>query len=63
MALAGGVGVKLASDVDLPQHGWFFGEDQARYLVACAFDQAEDAQAHMAKGGHIGKILLSRQQS
>ena len=28
-----------------------------------AFDQAEDAQAHMAKGGHIGKILLSRQQS
>ena len=26
------------------------------------FDQAEDAQAHMAKGGHVGKILLSRQQ-
>ncbi|GAB5455474.1 MAG: NAD(P)H-quinone oxidoreductase [Henriciella sp.] len=27
------------------------------------FDQAEAAQAHMAKGGHVGKILLSRQQS
>nr|WP_083332679.1 NAD(P)H-quinone oxidoreductase [Hyphomonas sp. Mor2] len=27
------------------------------------FEQAEQAQAHMAKGGHIGKILLSRQQS
>ncbi|MEM7327973.1 MAG: NAD(P)H-quinone oxidoreductase [Pseudomonadota bacterium] len=27
------------------------------------FDEAEAAQAHMAKGGHIGKILLSRQQS
>ncbi|MEM9053884.1 MAG: NAD(P)H-quinone oxidoreductase [Pseudomonadota bacterium] len=27
------------------------------------FDQAEAAQAHMTKGGHIGKILLSRQQS
>lgn len=27
------------------------------------FEAAEDAQAHMAKGGHIGKILLSRQQS
>lgn len=27
------------------------------------FDQAEAAQAQMAKGGHIGKILLSRQQS
>ena len=26
-----------------------------------AFDQAEAAQAHMAKGGHVGKILLSRQ--
>ena len=28
-----------------------------------AFDQAEAAQAHMAKGGHVGKILLSRQQT
>jgi NADPH2:quinone reductase len=27
------------------------------------FEDAESAQAHMAKGGHIGKILLSRQQS
>lgn len=31
--------------------------------TAYSFEQAEDAQAHMAKGGHIGKILLSRQQS
>jgi len=28
-----------------------------------SFEEAEQAQAHMAKGGHIGKILLSRQQS
>ena len=27
------------------------------------FEDAEAAHAHMAKGGHIGKILLSRQQS
>lgn len=27
------------------------------------FEEAEQAHAHMAKGGHIGKILLSRQQS
>lgn len=27
------------------------------------FEEAERAHAHMAKGGHIGKILLSRQQS
>ena len=26
-----------------------------------AFEQADAAQAHLAKGGHIGKILLSRQ--
>lgn len=26
------------------------------------FEDAEAAQAHMAKGGHIGKILLSREQ-
>lgn len=28
-----------------------------------SFEQAEDAHAHMARGGHIGKILLSREQS
>ena len=28
-----------------------------------SFEDAEAAQAHMTKGGHIGKILLSRQQS
>lgn len=27
------------------------------------FEEAEQAHAHMAKGGHIGKILLSQQQS
>ena len=27
------------------------------------FEKAEEAQAHMAQGGHIGKILLSRQHS
>ncbi|MEM9375758.1 MAG: zinc-binding dehydrogenase, partial [Pseudomonadota bacterium] len=27
------------------------------------FDEAEAAHAHLAKGGHIGKILLSRPQS
>ena len=28
-----------------------------------AFEEAESAHTHMAQGGHIGKILLSRQQS
>jgi phosphoribosylformylglycinamidine synthase subunit PurL len=60
MALAGGVGVKLASDVDLPQHAWFFGEDQGRYLVAVSRDDAEAMLAEADKAGvpatHVGKV-------
>ncbi len=37
MAAAGGIGVQLDTD-DTPI---LFGEDQARYLIACSFDQAE----------------------
>jgi phosphoribosylformylglycinamidine synthase len=37
MAHAGAVGVQVTSD----NTGFLFGEDQARYLVACNFDQAE----------------------
>jgi phosphoribosylformylglycinamidine synthase len=37
MAEAGGVGVQIDTD-DKAQ---LFGEDQARYLIACNFDQAE----------------------
>ncbi|MGO1120833.1 phosphoribosylformylglycinamidine synthase subunit PurL [Rhodovibrionaceae bacterium A322] len=33
MALAGKIGAEIASATDLPAHAWFFGEDQARYLV------------------------------
>ena len=41
MALAGGVGVVLASDPGMAMHKWFFGEDQARYLLAVAADDEE----------------------
>jgi phosphoribosylformylglycinamidine synthase subunit PurL len=34
MALASGVGVQLRAPDDLPVHGFLFGEDQARYLIA-----------------------------
>ena len=37
MAHEGGVGIQLTSD----DTEFLFGEDQARYLVACNFDQAE----------------------
>jgi phosphoribosylformylglycinamidine synthase len=36
IALASGVGVTIEADPSLPPLAWFFGEDQARYLVACA---------------------------
>jgi len=33
MALASGIGIKLAHEGKLPMHGFLFGEDQARYLL------------------------------
>ncbi len=40
MALAGGIGVTIdaGDDVSVP---WLFGEDQGRYVLTCAADQAE----------------------
>lgn len=34
MAFATGVGVALTNPSDLPAHAWYFGEDQARYLIS-----------------------------
>lgn len=50
MAEAGGVGVQIDSD-DMAD---LFGEDQARYLVACNFDQAE---ALMLAAGQAGVTI------
>jgi phosphoribosylformylglycinamidine synthase len=47
MAEAAGVGVEIES-TDM---GQLFGEDQARYLVACNFDQAEALMGAAAKAG------------
>ena len=52
MAEAGEVGVVLDA-ADTPT---LFGEDQARYLVACNFDQAE---ALMAEAGRVGITITS----
>ena len=38
MALAAGTGVALDAHTGLTAAEWFFGEDQGRYLVACAED-------------------------
>jgi phosphoribosylformylglycinamidine synthase len=50
MAEAAGIGVSLDEDGTAP----LFGEDQARYLVACSFDQAE---ALMVAAGRAGVPL------
>ena len=50
MAVAGGIGIRLDSD-DIPT---LFGEDQARYLIATGWDQAE---ALMVAAGRAGLRL------
>ncbi len=56
LAEAAGVGVELDTD-DTAQ---LFGEDQARYLVACNFDQAEALMSEAYKTGvpvtYVGKF-------
>ncbi|KJS43652.1 MAG: phosphoribosylformylglycinamidine synthase [Roseovarius sp. BRH_c41] len=52
MAEAAGVGLCLDAD----DTATLFGEDQARYLIACNFDQAE---ALMTAAGHAGVALTS----
>ncbi|MBV5259105.1 phosphoribosylformylglycinamidine synthase subunit PurL [Synechococcus moorigangaii CMS01] len=41
MAMASGIGVKLAYNGSLPAYAWMFGEDQARYLIAADAATAE----------------------
>ena len=49
MALASKIGIKLAHEGDVPMHGFLFGEDQARYLIAAKKEDAiailQDAKA------------------
>ncbi|MGV6847271.1 MAG: AIR synthase-related protein, partial [Marinibacterium sp.] len=52
MAEAAGIGVHL----DDGATRWLFGEDQARYLIACPFDMAEEL---MIRAGQAGLALAS----
>src|SRR6185312_481086 len=46
MAIASGIGAVLSdAPGDIPPHAHWFGEDQARYLVTVAAEQAEDVLA------------------
>jgi len=49
MVLAGQAGITLDDAPDLPQHAWFFGEDQGRYLV-----ETEDPQRVLAAAQTAG---------
>ncbi len=59
MALAGGVGVELRATSTLHAHGYLFGEDQGRYLLATPDPQSVLERAHQAgvrasDAGHVG---------
>ncbi len=65
MAMAGGVGARLsAGPRDIPGHGYWFGEDQGRYVVAVAeagaiIRAAEAAGVPAVRIGHSGGLDLT----
>ncbi len=56
MALAAGIGVEVLADEEMDAAGWFFGEDQGRYLVACPAAEVDRllARAVEATGSGAG---------
>ncbi len=52
MAIAGKIGAKLdAAPTSIVPHAWWFGEDQARYVVTVAEDQVESILTKTAAVG------------
>jgi phosphoribosylformylglycinamidine synthase subunit PurL len=48
MAMAGGIGARLkAEPKSVPAHAWFFGEDQARYVLAVAKDDLDTVMSKL----------------
>lgn len=56
MALAANVGVEVVSEAEMTPAEWFFGEDQGRYILACA---QGDAAALSALAGSHGVPIRS----
>ena len=50
MALAADVGVEVVSEAEMTPAEWFFGEDQGRYVLACA--QGDAAALSALAGAH-----------
>jgi len=42
MSLASGIGVRLEAPHGVADHGWWFGEDQGRYLLSAPVDQVAE---------------------
>ena len=51
MALASSVGLSLSNPTDVADHGFYFGEDQARYLLAVNPDQLDWLDDVLGKAG------------
>ena len=59
MALASGLGVELRATSALNAHGYLFGEDQGRYLLATpdpqtVLERAREAGVRATDAGHVG---------
>ena len=52
MALAGDIGIALSKAPEMDAAPWFFGEDQARYLLACDPEKAGRLEA-LAQGAGV----------
>ncbi|WP_374305962.1 phosphoribosylformylglycinamidine synthase subunit PurL [Methylocella sp.] len=51
MALAGGIGARVSPGPGLPSHAFWFGEDQARYVVAVAASAASRVEKEARAAG------------
>jgi len=57
MAMASGIGATLAAPQDRPAHGFWFGEDQARYVVTC---RAPDALLQAAQKANVPARVVGK---
>ncbi|ACK50153.1 phosphoribosylformylglycinamidine synthase II [Methylocella silvestris BL2] len=51
MAMAGGVGASVEAPANVPAHGFWFGEDQSRYIVATSPERALGVLAAAQRAG------------
>lgn len=51
MALAGRTGIEIVSETEMDPSEWFFGEDQGRYLIACAPEHLSSLMSLASQAG------------